>query len=179
MKKALLVVDIQNEYFKGGNLELFKPEEALKNANALIDYARNEGYEIYVIQHFSLNEDIPIFLPNSNGSKLHKDLDVQSEVVITKNYPNSFRDTNLQAQLIKNDIEELIICGSMSHVCIDSTVRAAFDLGYKVTLAHDACATRDLEFNGLVIEADKVHGSYMSALAWGFCDVKSTNEIIN
>jgi nicotinamidase-related amidase len=78
---------------------------------------------------------------------------------LSKTFPNSFRDTVLSEYLRTCGIKELIICGMMSQMCIDATVRAAFDKGYECTVGFDACAARDLTFNGGNIDAKDVHGA--------------------
>lgn len=98
--------------------------------------------------------------------------------LIIKNYPSAFRDTDLNGILQKSQITELVICGAMSHMCIDTTVRAAFDSGYACKLMSDACATRDLEFEGKVISASDVHASFMAALKGPFATVLTTQEYL-
>jgi len=177
MKKALIVIDLQNDYFCGGNMELQNIDEALQKTNELINFARKQNYKIYFIQHFSIKEGATFFVPNTKGVELNNKLDIKDEMVIEKNYPNSFRDTNLKEELDKENIKNLIICGAMTHMCIDTTVRAGFDLGYKIILANDACATRDLQFRDKIIKAEDVHYSFISALGSVFCEVKDSNEI--
>ena len=179
MKKALLVIDLQNDYFEGGALPLCGVESALNNANKLIDYAHSHAIEVYVIQHISTKEGAIFFLPNTKGVALHEKLKSTNNTHITKHFPNSFRETTLEESLKAQNIEELIICGAMSHMCVDSTVRAGFDLGYSITVVEDACATRDLTYNGEVILAKEVHGSFMSALGAVFALVVSTRELID
>jgi len=179
MKKALIVIDLQNDYFCNGNMELVNIDEALQKSNELVKFAREKNYKIYFIQHFSTREGATFFVPNSNGVELHSNLDIQNELIIKKNYPNSFRDTILEDELEKEHISELIICGAMTHMCIDTTVRAGFDLGYKITLVNDACATRDLMFKDEIIKAKDVHNSFMSALGGLFCEVKDAGEIVS
>jgi len=177
MKKALIVIDLQNDYFCGGNMELQNIDEALQKTNELITFARKQKYKIYFIQHFSTKEGATFFVPNTKGVELNGKLDIKDEMIIEKNYPNSFRDTNLKKELDKEGIKNLIICGAMIHMCIDTTVRAGFDLGYKIILINDACATRDLQFRDKIIKAKDVHNSFISALGSVFCEVKDSNEI--
>jgi len=179
MTKALIVIDLQNDYFCGGKMELQNIDEALLQTNKLVKYAREENYKIYFVQHFATKDDATFFVPDTHGVELNKNLDIQDDMIIEKNYPNSFRDTKLKEELDKENINELIICGAMTHMCIDTTVRAGFDLGYKITVANDACATRDLLFKEKIIKAQEVHYSFMSALASVFCEVKETEQIIN
>ncbi len=176
MKKALIVIDLQNDYFGGGNMELVNIDAALKKTNQLIKFARQQGYKIFVIQHFA-EKGASFFALDTDGVEINKDLDIQGGIIISKNYPNSFRGTKLSEELQANNIENIIVCGAMSHMCIDTTVRAGFDLGYKIELASDACATRDLQFKNKIIKAKDVHNSFMSALGSAFCTVKDTNEI--
>jgi len=177
MKKALIIIDMQNDYFKGGVMELQNIDEVLVQTNKLIHFARKEKYKIYFVQHFAIKEGATFFVPNTNGVKLHKDLDIQNDFMIEKNYPNSFRDTVLHHELEKENINELIICGAMTHMCIDTTVRAGFDMGYKIELVSDACATKDLVFRDTIIKANDVQNSFMGALNGTFCEVKKVKNI--
>jgi nicotinamidase-related amidase len=179
MKKALIIIDMQNDYFKNGSMELVDINEALIQTNKLLKHAREKEYKIYFVQHFATKEGATFFVPNTTGVELYKNLNIQNDMIIKKNYPNSFRDTNLQKELENENISELIICGAMIHMCIDTTVRAGFDLGYKIELASDACATRDLIFKDEIVKAEDVQKSYMCALGSVFCEVKDANEIIN
>ena len=95
-----------------------------------------------------------------------------------KHYPNSFRETELKAMLDERGVEEVVIVGAMSHMCIDATSRAAADFGYSTVVVHDACATRDVEFAGKTVPAGEVHAAYMSALAFAYGKVVSADELL-
>jgi nicotinamidase-related amidase len=95
-----------------------------------------------------------------------------------KQYPNAFRETGLKAMLDEKGVEEVVVIGAMSHMCIDATSRAAADFGFAVTVVHDACATRDVEFGGKTVQASDVHTAYMSALGWGYGQVVSVDELL-
>lgn len=179
MKKALIIIDMQNDYFAGGKMELVDIDEAMKNTLKLIEDAKEQKYEIFFIQHISTREGATFFLPNSEGVKLHTRFDVSIGTVIQKHYPNSFRETSLEAKLKEKGIKDLIICGAMSHMCVDTTVRAAFDLGYNVELISDACATKDLGFHGETIRAKDVHNAFMASLDGVFCEVKYTSHMVS
>ncbi len=178
MKKALIIIDMQNDYFVGGKMALVGIDKAMKNTMKLIEDAQEKGYEVFFIQHISTREGATFFLPNSDGVKLHTRFDVSVGTVIQKHYPNSFRETSLEAKLKEKGIKDLIICGAMSHKCVDTTVRAAFDLGYNIELVSDACATKDLVFQNETIKAKDVHSAFMTSLNGLFCKVKFTREII-
>jgi len=179
MKNGLVLIDIQNDYFPGGNMELVGIEKAATNAQKILQKFRDRKAPIFHIQHISKDPQAPFMLPDTNGVKINEKVMAKpGELIIEKHFPNSFRDTSLLKQLKDRNIEELVICGAMSHMCIDTSVRAAFDLGFSCTVIEDACATLDLKYKGEVIEASKVHAAFMSALSFPFAEVVSTNTYL-
>ncbi|MGF6165705.1 nicotinamidase-related amidase [Pseudomonas sp. 2725] len=178
-KQALILVDIQNDYFPQGKWPLVGADAAADNAVRLIEAFRDAGDSVVHIRHEFTSEDAPFFTPNSEGAKLHpKVLNRADEPVVLKHFVNSFRETELQSILDEQGIKELVVVGSMSHMCVDGITRAAADFGYTVTVIHDACATRDLEFNGVTVPAAQVHAAFMAALAFAYASVVSTNEYL-
>ena len=95
-----------------------------------------------------------------------------------KHHVNSFRETDLKAIRDRHGVEEVVICGAMSHMCVDAGTRAASDLGYRCVVVHDACATRDQEFDGAVVPAAQVHAAFMAALKFGYAKAVSTEEYL-
>jgi nicotinamidase-related amidase len=178
-KQALIVVDIQNDYFPQGKWPLVGADVAADNAVRLIEAFRKAGDSVVHIRHEFTSEEAPFFTPNSEGAKLHpKVLNRADEPVVLKHFVNSFRETELKSILDERGIKELVVVGSMSHMCVDGITRAAADFGYTVTVIHDACATRDLEFNGVAVPAAQVHAAFMAALAFAYASVVSTNEFL-
>lgn len=178
-KQALIVVDIQNDYFPQGKWPLVGADVAAGNAAKLIQVFREAGDQVVHVRHEFTSDAAPFFTPGSEGAKLHpKVLNRHDEPVVLKHFVNSFRETELQSILDQQGIERLVIVGSMSHMCVDGITRAAADLGYSVTVIHDACATRDLEFNGLVVPAAQVHAAFMSALGFAYANVVSTETFL-
>ncbi|WP_223444995.1 MULTISPECIES: cysteine hydrolase family protein [Pseudomonas] len=178
-KQALIVVDIQNDYFPQGKWPLVGADAAADNAVRLIKAFRDAGDSVVHIRHEFTSEDAPFFTPNSEGAKLHsKVLNRADEPVVLKHFVNSFRETELKSILDEQGIKELVVVGSMSHMCVDGITRAAADFGYTVTVIHDACATRDLEFNGVAVPAAQVHAAFMAALAFAYASAVSTNEFL-
>lgn len=174
-KRAILVVDIQNEYFADGKFPLFGIEDAAANAATVIAAARDRGDMIVHIRHEMPSSDAPIFAPGTDGVQIHPAvLPADGEPVVVKNFPNSFRDTGLKEMLEAKRIEDVVVIGAMSHMCVDATVRAANDFGYRTTTIHDACATRDLEFDGTTVPAAQVHAALMAALAFYYGEVIDT-----
>lgn len=177
--KALIVVDIQNEYFPQGKLSLVGINEAADNAALVIASAREKGHTVIHIRHEMPSIDAPIFTPNTDGVEIHEKVKpIEGEVVVVKHYANSFRETTLKELLDKEGIKEVTVIGAMSHMCIDATSRAASDLGYKTTIIHDACATMNLEFDGVIVPATQVHAAIMAALEFGYGTVITTGQYI-
>lgn len=177
-KTALIIVDLQNDYFQGGRWELEGTETAAANAARLLDHFRAKGLPVVHVRHEFPTSDAPFFVPGSEGVKVHPTLTEQEgEPVVIKHQINSFRDTNLKGILDELGVDGVLICGAMSHMCIDAATRAANDYGYNCALAHDACATRDLEFKGVTVPANQVHAAYMAALGFAYANVASTDEI--
>ena len=118
------------------------------------------------VQHISTRPGATFFLPGTDGVTIHPSVAPRGqEMVIQKNFPNSFRDTRLLAHLREIGIRELPIAGMMTHMCIDATTRAAADVGFACSLAHDACATRSLGFGTTQVPADHVRASFIAALS--------------
>ncbi len=177
-KRAIVVVDLQNEYLPSGKLPLVGIEEATTRAAQVIEAARARGDVVVHVRHEAPSADAPFFVPGSEGVEIIPTVRPnEGEPVIVKHYPNSFQETELKRMLDEKGVEEVVIVGAMSHMCIDATSRAA-DLGYGPVIVHDACATRDVEFGGTMVPAAQVHAAYMSALAFAYGKVVTTSELL-
>ena len=178
MSAALLVIDIQNDYFPGGAMELAGSTKAGAEAGKLLEAFRGKGLPVIHIQHISTRPGATFFVPGTKGVEIHPSVAPRTgETIIQKNFPNSFRDTPLLQHLRDNDITRLVIAGMMTQMCIDTTVRAAADLGFACSLAHDACATRDLSFNDVTVPAASVQAAFLAALNGLFARVQATDEL--
>lgn len=152
-------------------------DKAAKNAKKLLDRFRKAELPVFHVQHISKRAGAAFFLPGTEGVKIHESVaPLPDEIVVQKNFPNSFRDTSLLNQLKDANTEEVVICGAMSHMCVDATTRAAFDFGYNCIVIEDACATRDLHHKSKVVEAGNVHAAFMAALAVLYAKVVSSND---
>jgi nicotinamidase-related amidase len=179
MNDCLILVDLQNDYFPGGRMELVGIQAAAAKAQILLNDFRRSKSPIIHIQHISTRPGATFFLPETDGAKINQMVVPHgNEIVIVKYYPNSFRDTSLEEILKHEKTNHLVICGAMSHMCIDATTRAAFDLGFNCVVAEDACATKDLNFKDTTIKAPEVHASFMAALSSPYAKVVSTKEIV-
>lgn len=178
MNRGLVLIDIQNDYFPGGKMELVGMEEVSERARQLLQEFRNRQSPIFHIKHVSRRPGATFFLPDTSGVEIHEAVAPQpGETIIEKSFPNAFRGTTLLDRLRAEGVEEVIICGAMSHMCIDATTRAAFDLGLSCIVVEDACATRDLEHNGRSVAAADVHAAFMAALSAVYARVISADSV--
>jgi nicotinamidase-related amidase len=178
MTQALLLVDIQNDYFPGGAMKLVGSPEAGVQAELLLQAFRGAEQPVVHIQHVNTRPGATFFLPGSDGLRILASLaSIPGEPVYQKYFPNSFRDTPLLEHLRGLGITRLVIAGMMTHMCIDSTTRAAADFGFQCLLAEDACATRDLTRHGATVPAAQVQKAFLAALDGIFAKVLSTKEI--
>lgn len=178
MKKALLIIDVQNDYFDGGKNPLYKSVETATIIKNILSEFREKNLPIIHIQHISTRPEANFFIKNTEGSNIHPFVEPQnSEKVIIKNYPNSFKNTELLKYLEENKIEELIICGMMTHMCVAATTKAAFDYGYKCEVIADGCTTKDLQYDNKIISAETVHNTILASLNGVFAKIINSNEL--
>lgn len=168
-KTALLLIDIQDFYFPGGTAELVNPERASLNAQKLLLRFRQGRRLIIHVRHNS-----------EPGGDIHDSVrPVQGEKIISKDHVNCFRDTDLLSHLKAHEVKRLIICGMMTHMCVEAAVRAAHDLGFEILLVRDACATRALTFDGKTVPAEDVQASTLSTLSRTYARVIDTVTYLN
>ena len=178
-KTALLLIDVQNDYFPGGRFALPGMEEAGKTCARMLAAFRAKNYPIIHIHHEDTTKEATFFLPGTVGAEFNKLVTPRAgEIRVLKHYPNAFRETNLKEILDKAGIDTLVIGGAMSNMCVDAGTRAAADFGYNCAVAHDACAAMDIDFNNIKVPAAQVHIAFMGALALGYARVATANELL-
>lgn len=177
MSTGLLLIDIQNDYFTGGSYPLYQPENAAAQAQRVLRAFREKGAPVFHVQHISRDPHATFFIPGTAGVKISDTvLPRAGEPVIEKHAPDSFFETELQAALTAGQVDRLVVCGMMTHMCVDTTVRAARSRGYGVTLIEDACATRALTWKEAAFSAPTVQAVFMAALSEGFAEITTAGE---
>jgi nicotinamidase-related amidase len=170
MKKALLVIDLQNGMFQEGNV-VYQGDRLLQNLKELIQQARSTETSIFYIQH-----NAPAGKPleyGTNGWEIHPEITPHDhDVIIQKTTPDSFFNTSLDDELKKQGIEHLVIAGIQTEACVDTTCRRAFSMEYKVTLASDTHST----WNSQDITAQQIINHHNGVLRW-FADVYPSKDI--
>jgi nicotinamidase-related amidase len=177
MSRALVIVDIQRDYFPGGKMPLHEPEAAAAKAGQVLDAFRAAGEPVIHVQHLS-----PVgggFLEEgTEGAEIMAPVTPQAgEAHITKRAPNSFLDTDLERHLRGLGIQDVVVVGMMTSMCVDATTRAGADLGFKMTLVPDACAAPDLEYDGRRVAAQDVHASFVAALGQAYATVTPADQL--
>ena len=179
MNKALIIIDMQNDYFEGGKNCLVDSHQASLQAAKILEYFRSHSLPVIYIQHLASRPDATFFIPNSVGAEMHENVKpLQNDKIVVKYFPNSFRGTDLLQYLQTNNISDLVICGMMTQMCVDATVRAAKDYGYECTLIGDACATKNLEIFGQTVLANDVQNSFLASLNYFYAKVMTTDEFL-
>jgi nicotinamidase-related amidase len=176
---ALLLIDFQNDYFENGTNTLVNPDKACNNARLILDRFRQQTLAVIHIQHIATKPTATFFLPDTFGAEINEKVKpLETEKLCIKHYPNSFRDTDLLEHIQKTGITELVVCGMMTHMCVDATTRAAKDYGLNCIVIADACATKDLEILGQKVKAEDVQTSFIAALNYFYSSVTTTSQYL-
>jgi nicotinamidase-related amidase len=175
---ALLLIDIQNFYFPQGKVPLKESELACQKAEKILEFFRQKNLLIVHIKHMPKTVSKTDTKKDPQWNIHPRVFPLKAEKVIVKHYASSFRETGLNDFLKGRSIQKLVVCGMQTHMCLEAGVRAAVDLGFSVTVVHDACATRDLEFNDMQIPAHLVHASTLATLKSAYARVVSSDELM-
>ncbi len=178
-RAALVVVDIQLFYFAGGDLPLEGSVEASQVAKGVLARFRALGWPVVHVQHLPKGQNEPGQEVEPEAYRIHPDVAPKTgEKVIGKHHANAFRATELAEELRRLGVRRLVIVGMQTHMCVEAVTRAAADLDFEVTLVHDACATRALEFAGTTVPAKQVHAAVLAAMNGTYARVISAEELL-
>ena len=178
MTRALVVVDIQNDYFAGGANPLHEPDAVAANARRLQEAFRANSEPVLNMQHVWDDPAATFMRPGTPGVEIHEAVvPLPGETVLQKAHPNSFLETPLEDTLRSLGVDHVVVCGMMTSMCFDATVRAASDLGFETTVVHDACTTRDLAFGGENVPARQVHAAFIAALGSAYATIVATDDL--
>jgi len=176
--RGLLIIDIQRDYFPGGAFPLVEPEAAAEAARRALDRFRDSGAPVIHLQHIWDSPDAPFFRKGTEGTEIHPLLaPAEGETLITKAEPNGFLGTDLEQTLRAGGIDEVVVAGMMSSMCVDATVRAGADLGFGMSVIHDGCAAPNLEFGGTSVPGQSVHAAFMAALGSGYATLVGSEDV--
>jgi nicotinamidase-related amidase len=177
MNRALLVVDVQNEYFTG-KLPVAYPPHSLDRILEAMDTAFQQHIPVVIVRHSQPQSDTPIFRQGSLEWELHPEIAKRPhDLLLEKSFPGSFTNTELEAWLRARGIDTVVIAGYMTQMCCDTTARQAFDLGFKVEFLSDATGTLDFKTDASTATAEELHRATLVAQDM-FSDVINTSTWI-
>jgi nicotinamidase-related amidase len=183
MQEALIIVDVQNDYFPNGKFPIWKPVETAKQIQVLINKFRNENKEVIHVVHHTTEEQrkqIPFFEPGTWGVEIHDSVKpLPSEKVIIKQYSDSFVGTDLTDYLKSKGIDTTIVVGMLMHNCVNATAYASTDLGFKTYVVDEAVDTVDLKYNDEVIPAEVIKKSFLAGIQFAYAKVKTVAQILD
>ncbi len=176
---ALILIDIQNDYFPGGSWEVPQMDRVAANAARLLDHARSAETLVIHVRHEAGSDAAPFFRPGSNGAQIHDTVaPLDTETVILKHRPNAFHETDLLDRLRDAGVTAVTICGAMTQMCIDATTRAAVDYGFKTTVVADACGAKEGSFGDVQVTAEVMQAAFLAPLAMSYATVRTVDELI-
>lgn len=178
MRRALLVIDVQNEYFIG-KLPIVHANRSLKNIIKSMDEASKNNIPIILIQHTEVENNSETFIRGSKEWEIHDEIKKRKhECIIEKNFPGSFTETNLEELLRNMNVDTVVVCGYMTQMCCDTTARQASHLGFSVEFLSDATGTLDISNNQGKISAKELQKAILIIQATRFSKVLTTDKWI-
>jgi len=176
MKRALLVIDVQNEYFTG-KVKITHPPGSLDNIVKMIDFARSKDIPVVIVQHTAPQQDAPVFRKGTPEWELHPEIASRPhDYLVEKDLPGSFTGTDLESWLRQNQVDTVVICGYMTQMCCDTTARQAFHLGFAVEFISDATGTLNISNNAGRVTAEELHRAILVTQAMRFSKVMTTGQ---
>ena len=177
--EALLVIDVQNEYFEGGKMPITYPTNSFENIKETMRAARKNGIPIILIQHTETWEQADSFRPGTRQHEIHPEvLEIGGDITIEKHKPSSFHETSLDSHLKEHNINTITICGFMTQMCCDTTARQGAHMGYQVNFLSDATGTLDFTNNAGHVSAKVLHETTLVTQAFAFSKVMTSADWI-
>ncbi len=178
MKRALLVIDVQNEYFTG-KLPVTYPQNSLERIEQAIDAANEAEIPVILVQHTAPQPDSATFRRSSQAWELRPEVAGRKHAtVIEKNLPGSFTGTQLESWLREHNIDTVTISGYMTQLCCDTTARQAMHLGFGVEFLSDATGTLAFKNKAGAIDAEELHRAILVTQQARFSSVLPTDAWI-
>ena len=176
MKRALLVIDVQNEYFTG-KLPVSYPQDSLERITRAMDAAEQADIPVIVVQHSAPQPDSATFRRQSQAWELHPEVARRPRaILIEKNVPGSFTGTRLEEWLREHDIDTIVVSGYMTQMCCDTTARQAMHLGFGVEFLSDATGTLAFANSAGKVSAEELHRAILVTQQIRFSEVLPTDQ---
>ncbi len=157
MSQALLVIDLQNDYFPAGAFPLWNTESTLENIESAIERAQARGTPVVIIRHVADSSAgiAPFFNAGTPGADVHpRILAAAPEApIVTKAFADGFVGTTLEEELAKLGVTELLVCGMMTQNCVTHTAISKSAEKYDVSILPDCCTTVDEMLHNIALHA--------------------------
>jgi nicotinamidase-related amidase len=177
MKRAVLVIDVQNEYFAGGQLPITHPHNHLDNILRVMDSATASGVPVVVVQHTFTQPELLFFKRGTLGWELHPEVASRPrDHWVEKRLPGSFTRTGLEQWLRQRGLDTVTIAGYMTHMCCDTTARQAAHRGLKVEFLSDATGTLPVKNAAGEVDAEEMHRAILCAQQMMISEVLDTER---
>ncbi|KAI8337250.1 Isochorismatase-like protein [Chlamydoabsidia padenii] len=182
-EEALIVVDVQNDYFPNGKLPTWKPVETAEACAELIKKFRQEGKEVVFVKHVikdSQVKDFPFFIKGTHGVEIHDIVKpLPSEKIITKNEVSSFVGTDLKEYLTGKGVKKLVVVGMMIHNCVNATVYSGVEEGFPCVVVEEAVNTMDQSYDGEIVKAQDIKKAFLTGIQFAFSKVYKLQDVLN
>ncbi len=157
MNKALLVIDLQNDYFPGGKFPLWNADATLQNIESAIEKANAQKTPVILVQHVAKSGGriAPFFNEGTSGADLHPRIRAAAPnaLIVVKEFADSFVKTSLEATLAKLGVTELLVCGMMTQNCVTHTAISKSAEKYQVSILVDCCTTVNEMLHNIALHA--------------------------
>ena len=174
MNSALLLIDLQNDYFPGGKYPLWNTGAALAATEAAIARACRENMTIVHVQHRAADAGAPFFVPGSDGVRIHRRIlsAAPDAPVVVKEHADSFHRTDLAAVLAERNVGRLLLAGMMTQNCITHTALSKAAEAFEVTVLADATTTVDAMIHRFALAALRTRVDVLER--WGHAEAMAT-----
>jgi|GEM_PF-102003 len=176
-RTALILVDLQNDYFSEGRFELDNTEAAAKQAKTLLAHFRAQELPVIHIQHIFEDENAPFFTANTQGVEIEASVKpIDGEAVVVKHQIDSFIDTSLEQTLVELGIERLVVVGAMAQACVQTICRSATNKGYPCEVISDAIAAPKLSYGEHDFSGAELVAANLLSLSFGGAEAITTEQ---
>ncbi|GAA5804900.1 hypothetical protein HPULCUR_010409 [Helicostylum pulchrum] len=181
-EEALIVVDVQNDYFPDGKLPTWNPVETAEACAKLIQKFRQEGKEVVFVQHVMKDlqaKDYPFLVKGTHGVEIHDSVKpLPTEKIITKGENSSFVGTDLKEYLTSKGVKKLVVVGMMIHNCVNATVYSGVEEGFPCIVVEEAVNTMDQPYNGELVKAQDIKKAFLTGIQFGFSTVYKLQDVL-
>ncbi|GAA5809424.1 hypothetical protein MFLAVUS_002832 [Mucor flavus] len=183
MSEALIVVDVQNDYFPDGKLPTCSPIETAKACAQLIQKFRQDGKEVVFIKHVMLDSQVkeyPFFIKGTHGVEIHDIVKpLPTEKIISKHAVSGFVGTDLKEYLTSKGVKKLVVVGMMIHNCVNATVYSSIEEGFPCIVVDEAVNTVDQPYDGELVKAQDIKKAFLAGIQFSFSKVYKLQDVLS